>query len=189
LPPRENLFKYLRMGADLANFSGGKGIRGPQSTGMLAGRKDLIRAAVLNSSPNQGVGRAAKTSKEEIVGLVTALELFLAEDEETEMNRYREVCTSIVDAVRDLPGIRAVVEQDAVNRVLPHAVVYFEPSWDGPSGHIIQVALAQGEPHIYVQQGPHQGGYFDEIAIDPINLQPGDEEIIATRLREELTKR
>jgi len=189
LPPRENLFKYLRMGADLVNFSGGKGIRGPQSTGMLAGRKDLIRAAVLNSSPNQGVGRAAKTSKEEIVGLVTALELFLAEDEETEMNRYREVCTRIVDAVRDLPGIRAVVEQDAVNRVLPHAVVYFEPSWDGPSGHIIQVALAQGEPHIYVQQGPHQGGYFDEIAIDPINLQPGDEEIIATRLREELTKR
>ena len=189
LPPRENLFKYLRMGADLVNFSGGKGIRGPQSTGMLAGRKDLIHAAMLNSSPNQGVGRAAKTSKEEIVGLVTALELFLAEDEETEMNRYREVCTSIVDAVRDLPGIRAVVEQDAVNRVLPHAVVYFEPSWDGPSGHVIQVALAQGEPHIYVQQGPHQGGYFDEIAIDPINLQPGDEEIIATRLREELTRR
>jgi D-glucosaminate-6-phosphate ammonia-lyase len=189
LPPRENLFKYLRMGADLVNFSGGKGIRGPQSTGMLAGRQDLIRAAVLNSSPNQGVGRAAKTSKEEIVGLVTALELFLAEDEEAEMNRYREVCTSIVDAMRDIPGIRAVVEQDAVNRVLPHAVVYFEPSWDGPSGHAIQVAVAQGDPHIYVQQGPHQGGYFDEIAIDPINLQSGDEESIATRLREELTRR
>jgi len=189
LPPRENLFKYLRMGADLVNFSGGKGIRGPQSTGMLAGRQDLMRAAVLNSSPNQGVGRAAKTSKEEIVGLVTALELFLAEDEEAEMNRYREVCTSIVDAMRDIPGIRAVVEQDAVNRVLPHAVVYFEPSWDGPSGHAIQVALAQGDPHIYVQQGPHQGGYFDEIAIDPINLQSGDEESIATRLREELTRR
>ena len=189
LPPRENLFKCLRMGADLVNFSGGKGIRGPQSTGMLAGRQDLMRAAVLNSSPNQGVGRAAKTSKEEIVGLVTALELFLAEDEEAEMNRYREVCTSIVDAMRDIPGIRAVVEQDAVNRVLPHAVVYFEPSWDGPSGHAIQVALAQGDPHIYVQQGPHQGGYFDEIAIDPINLQSGDEESIATRLREELTRR
>jgi L-seryl-tRNA(Ser) seleniumtransferase len=189
LPPRENLFKYVRMGADLVNFSGGKGIRGPQSTGILAGRKDLIRAAALNSSPNQGVGRAAKTSKEEIIGLVTALELFLAEDEEAEMNRYREVCTSIVEAVRDISGIRAVVEQDGVNRVLPHVVLYFEPSWDGPSGHTIQVALAQGEPHIYVQQGPHQGGYFDEIAIDPINLQPGDEEIIASRLREELTRR
>jgi D-glucosaminate-6-phosphate ammonia-lyase len=189
LPPRENLFKYLRLGADLVNYSGGKGIRGPQSTGILAGRKDLVQAAVLNSSPNQGVGRAAKTSKEEIVGLVTALELFLAEDEEAEMNRYQEICTSIVDALRDIPGIRPVVEHDAVNRVIPHAVVYFEPSWDGPSGHTVQVALACGEPHIYVQQGAHQGGYVDEIAIDPINLQPGDDDIIAARLRAELTRR
>ena len=189
LPPRENLFKYVRLGADLVNYSGGKGIRGPQSTGILAGRKDLIRAAVLNSSPNQGVGRAAKTSKEEIVGLVTALELFLAEDEEAEMNRYQEICTSIVDALRDIPGIRPVVEHDTVNRVIPHAVVYFEPSWDGPSGHTVQVALAQGDPHIYVQQGPHQGGYFDEIAIDPINLQPGDDDLITSRLRQELTRR
>jgi L-seryl-tRNA(Ser) seleniumtransferase len=189
LPPRDNLFKYLRLGADLVNFSGGKGIRGPQSTGMLAGRQDLIRAAVMNSSPNQGVGRAAKTSKEEIVGLVAALELFLAEDEAAEMNRYREVCGSIVDALRDLPGIHPVVEQDPVNRPIPHAVIYFEPSWEGPSGHTIQVALAQGDPHIYVQQGPHQGGYLDEIAVDPINLQPGDEDIIAVRLLQELTRR
>jgi len=189
LPPRENLFAYLRMGADLVNFSGGKGIRGPQSTGILAGRKDLIRAAMLNSSPNQAVGRPSKTSKEEIVGLVTALECFLAEDEEAEMNRYRGVCRGIVDAMHGIPGIRAVVEQDKVNRVIPHAVIYFEPSWKGPSGRAVQVALAQGQPHIYVQQGAHQGGYFDEIAIDPINLQPGDEEIIATRLREELTRR
>jgi L-seryl-tRNA(Ser) seleniumtransferase len=189
LPPRQNLFKHLRLGADIVNFSGGKGIRGPQSTGILAGRQDLIRAVALNNSPNAGVGRPAKTSKEEIVGLVTALELFLAEDEEAEMNRYREVCTHIVDAVRDLPGLRAVVEQDPVNRILPHAVIYFESSWQGPSGQTVREALEAGRPHIYVQQGTHQGGYFDEIAVDPINLQPGDEEIIATRLREELTRR
>jgi D-glucosaminate-6-phosphate ammonia-lyase len=188
LPPRDNLCKYLRQGADLVNFSGGKGIRGPQSSGMLLGRQDLIRAAMLNSSPNQGVGRPSKTSKEEIVGLVTALQLFLAEDEEVEMNRYREVCGSIVEALRDIPGLRPVVEQDAVNRVIPHAVMYFEPSWQGPSGHAVQVALAQGTPHIYVQQGAHQGGYGDEIAVDPINLQPGEEEIIAARLRQELTR-
>lgn len=188
LPPRQNLFKHLRLGADIVNFSGGKGIRGPQSTGILAGRKDLIRAAALNHSPNAGVGRPAKTSKEEIVGLVTALELFLAEDEDAEMNRYREVCTHIVDAVHDLPGLRAVVEQDPLNRILPHAVIYFEPSWQGPSGQAVRDALASGTPHIYVQQGTQQGGYFDEIAVDPINLQPGDEDIIATRLREELTR-
>jgi D-glucosaminate-6-phosphate ammonia-lyase len=189
LPPRDNLRKYLRQGADLVNFSGGKGIRGPQSTGILAGRKDLIRAAALNASPNQGVGRPSKTSKEEIVGLVTALELFLAEDEEAEMRRYRQVCQRIVAALSDLDGLRCTVEHDGVNRIIPHAVIYFEPSWNGPSGHDVREALAKGDPHIYIQQGTQQGGYFDEIAVDPINLQPGDEEIIAQRLRQELTRR
>jgi L-seryl-tRNA(Ser) seleniumtransferase len=189
LPPRDNLFRYLRGGADLVIYSGGKGIRGPQSTGILAGRRDLVRAAALNASPNQAIGRAAKTSKEEIVGLVNALELFLGENEKAETERYREMCASIVDALGDIPDLRPVVEQDPVNRVLPHAVIYFEPSWTGPSGRAVQLALAAGVPHIYVQQGPHQGGYFDEIAIDPINLQPGDEAVVAARLREELTRR
>ena len=189
LPPRENLTKFLRLGADLVSFSGGKGIRGPQSTGFLIGRRDLIRAAALNASPNQAIGRAAKTSKEEITGLVTALEVFLAEDEEAEMKRYIDVCTTMVEALGDIPGLRIVVEHDPVNRVIPHAVVYFSPGWSGPSGAAVQRALAQGEPHIYVQQGPNQGGYVDEIAIDPINLQPGDEKVLVTRLREELTRR
>src|SRR5262245_50200235 len=189
IPPRDNLFRYLRGGADLVIFSGGKGIRGPQSTGILAGRRDLVRAATLNASPNQAIGRAAKTSKEEIVGLVTALELFLAEDEKAEMERYREVSASIAAGLADIPGLRTVVEQDPVNRVLPHAVIYFEPPWTGPTGRAVQLALAAGEPHIYVQQGPHQGGYLDEIAIDPINLQPGDDAILVKRLREELTGR
>jgi len=189
LPPRDNLFRYLRGGADLVIFSGGKGIRGPQSTGILAGRRDLVRAATLNASPNQAIGRAAKTSKEEIVGIVNALELFLAEDEAAEMARYRDVCASIVDTLRDIQGLRAMVEQDCVNRVIPHAVVYFEPSWKGPSGKAVRLALASGEPHIYVQQGALQGGYADEISVDPINLQPGDEKIVATRLREELMQR
>jgi len=189
LPPRENLTKFLRLGADLVSFSGGKGIRGPQSTGILAGRRDLVRAVALNASPNQALGRAAKTSKEEVCGLVTALECFMAEDEKAEMKRYTDVCAAIVERLGDIPGVRAVVEHDPVNRVIPHAVLYFTPDWIGPSGHAVQVALAQGEPHIYVQQGAHQGGYFDEIAIDPINLQPGDEAIVAARLREELTRR
>jgi L-seryl-tRNA(Ser) seleniumtransferase len=189
LPPRENLTKFLRLGSDLVSLSGGKGIRGPQSTGILAGRRDLVRAAALNASPNQAVGRAAKTSKEEIVGLVTALELFMAEDEKAEMKRYREVCAAIVEALGDIPGTRAVVEHDPVNRVIPHAVLYFTPDWVGPTGQAVQQALAKGDPHIYVQQGSHQGGYFDEIAIDPINLAPGDDAVIVRRLREELASR
>src|SRR6185503_14329920 len=103
------------------------------------------------------------------------------------MKRYHDVCTAIVEGLAYIAGLRVVVEQDSVNRVLPHAVVYFTPEWVGPSGNAVQVA--KGEPHIYVQQGAHQGGYFDEIAVDPINLQPGDEAIIVRRLREELTRR
>jgi len=189
LPPRDNLTKFLRLGADLVSFSGGKGIRGPQSTGILAGRRDLIKAVTLNASPNQALARAAKTSKEEIAGLVVALELFMAEDEKAEMKRYTDMCTAIVESLGDIPGVRVVVEHDAVNRVIPHAVVYFTSEWNGPSGHSIQVALAQGEPHVYVQQGGHQGGYFDELAVDPINLLPGEEQIVAARLREVLTRR
>jgi hypothetical protein len=85
--------------------------------------------------------------------------------------------------------LRCTVEHDGINRIIPHAVIYFELSWNGPSGHDVREALAKGDPHIYVQQGTQQGGYFDEIAVDPINLQPGDEEIIAQRLRQELTRR
>jgi L-seryl-tRNA(Ser) seleniumtransferase len=189
LPPRENLTKFLKMGADLVSFSGGKGIRGPQSTGIVAGRRDLVRAASLNASPNQAMARAAKTSKEEICGLVVALELFMAEDEAVEMKRYRDVCAAIVEQLADIPGLRCVVEQDPINRPLPHACVYFTEDWVGPSGLAVFQALTKGDPHIYVQQGAHQGGYGDEIAVDPINLQPGDEMIIARRLREELTRR
>ena len=189
VPPRDHLFRYVRGGADLVVYSGGKGIRGPQSTGILVGRPDLIRAATLNASPNQAIGRAAKTSKEEIVGLVTALELCLAEDEAAEMAQFRDTCARIVEEVRDIPGLRALVEQDPVNRVIPHAVIFFEDDWRGPSGRDVRRALAEGEPHIYVQQGTFQGGYGEEIAVDPINLAPGEEKLLAARLREELTRR
>src|SRR5207244_8564758 len=112
LPPRENLRKFRRLGADLVSFSGGKGIRGPQSTGFLIGRRDLIRAAALNGSPNQAIGRAAKTSKEEIAGLLTALELFLAEDEAAEMKRYHDVCTTIAEGLAGIHGLRVVRSEE-----------------------------------------------------------------------------
>ena len=94
LPPRANLHRYLDVGADMVLFSGGKGVRGPQGTGILCGRKDLIEAAAANASPNPFLGRPMKVAKEEIVGLVTALELFVQEDEEAEMARYRGIAAT-----------------------------------------------------------------------------------------------
>ncbi len=87
LPPAENLTRFIREGADMVTFSGGKGVCGPQSTGILAGRKDLIDAARMNAGPHQGVGRPAKVCKEEIVGLLKALEIFVHTDHEAEWRR------------------------------------------------------------------------------------------------------
>ena len=91
VPPVENLWKYTKMGFDLVAFSGGKGIRGPQSAGLLLGRKDLIAAARLNAPPNGNtVGRGMKVNKEEIVGMLAALELYLKKDHAREQARLRQ---------------------------------------------------------------------------------------------------
>ena len=190
LPPRENLTKFLRLGADLVSFSGGKGIRGPQSTGILAGRRDLIRAVTLNASPNQAMARAAKTSKEEICGLVVGARALHGRGrgggDEAVSRRLHDDRRGARRHSSGSAWSSSTIPSTACSRT---PCVYFTEDWKGPSGHAVQVALAKGEPHIYVQQGAHQGGYVDEIAVDPINLQPGDELIVARRLREELTRR
>ena len=96
LPPAENLRRYIAEGADMVTFSGGKGVRGPQSTGILAGRADLIEAARLNMSPYAGVGRTSKVAKEEIAGLLVALERFVSMDHEEEWAIWREWSETIV---------------------------------------------------------------------------------------------
>jgi len=119
LPPRQNLRRYLEDGADMVVFSGGKGVRGPQGSGILVGRKDLIQAAVATANPNQFLGRPLKVAKEEIVGLVTALELFLAEDEPAEMARYRTMVQRVVDALTEVPGLQVTVEHDGYDYLIP----------------------------------------------------------------------
>src|SRR5581483_1320654 len=113
LPPASHLTKWTAMGADLVIYSGGKGIRGPQGSGLLVGRKDLIRAVALNGAPNGAIGRPCKVSKEDIIGLVTALELFLQEDWTIEWNRHLEQAQEIVDAVAGLDGVTATIDNDA----------------------------------------------------------------------------
>ena len=119
---------------------------------------------------------------------MVALELFMAEDEPAEMEHYHRRVRHHRRSVAQTAGLRAVVEHDPFNRVIPHAVLYFTPDWAGPSGHAVQVALAQGDPHIDVEQGRIRRRPRRD-SVDPINLQPGDETIVAGRLREELTRR
>lgn len=183
LPPRANLKRYLRDGADMVIFSGGKGVRGPQGTGILCGRADLIDAALANASPAQFIGRSAKVAKEEIVGLVTALSMFVEEDEEAEMAWYREMAQRVVDSLIEVPGLNITLEHDGVDYLLPNAVLHLGGDWSGPSAPEVAAALQQGDPPIYLQQlrAP------DELMVDPLNVTEDEIDIIIRRLREALT--
>jgi len=183
VPPRANLKKYIRMGADMVVISGGKGIRGPQGSGLLFGRQDLITAAVANASPNQFMGRGMKVSKEEIIGFLTALELFVQEDEEAEMNHFREKAQKIVDAFIEIPGLRATVEHDEYDFLTPNTVIRFDRDWQGQSKAHIMKALEEGDPPIHLQ------GTFlpdDMVAVDPFNVDEDEMAVLIRRLREEL---
>ena len=185
VPPRDNLKKYIRMGADMVVISGGKGIRGPQGSGLLFGREDLITAAVANASPNQFMGRGMKVSKEEIIGFVTALELFVQEDEEAEMDHFREKAQKLVDAFIEIPGLRATVEHDDYDFLTPNTVIRFDRDWQGPSKTHIMGALEEGDPPIYLQ------GTFlpdDMVAVDPFNVDEDEMAVLIRRLREELLR-
>ena len=183
LPPRANLKRYLRDGADMVIFSGGKGVRGPQGTGILCGRADLIDAALANASPAQFIGRSAKVAKEEIVGLVTALSMFVEEDEEAEMVWYREMAQRVVDSLIEVPGLNITLEHDGIDYLLPNAVLHLGGDWSGPSAPEVAAALQQGDPPIYLQQlrAP------DELMVDPLNVTEEEIDVIIRRLREALT--
>ena len=184
LPPRANLYRYLQAGADMVVYSGGKGVRGPQGSGILVGRADLIEAAAAQANPAQFLGRGMKVAKEEIVGLVASLSAFVEEDEAAEMAAYRELAQRAVDALVELPGLRVTLEHDGINYLIPHAVIRFTDEWRGPSRDSIAAAMEQGAPGIYL----HQLGGPQELAVDPLNLSEAETEVVIRRLREELTR-
>ena len=182
LPPRANLTRFIEAGADMVQFSGGKGVRGPQGTGILAGRADLIEAAYANASPHQFIGRGMKVAKEEIIGLVEALRIFADEDEDAETRRYREMSQLVVDALIEAPGLRVAVEHDDWHYLTPIAVMKFTRDWRGPSRDETRGRLASGDPPIYL----HDINDPDELAVDPFNLDERELETVITRLRETL---
>ena len=189
LPPPENLTQFIEMGADLVSFSGGKGVLGPQSTGILAGRADLIEAAYANGTPNSdSIGRAAKVCKEEIAGIVTALEIFVDTDFDAVMSGWRDQCVLVIEALEDIPGLRVELSEARPEMLesmsnAPRAVIHFDQDWKGPSQERILQMLEDGDPGVRV----NSSGFEGEIAIIPVNLRPGEEVELAQRLREVLT--
>jgi L-seryl-tRNA(Ser) seleniumtransferase len=182
LPPVSHLTRWTSLGADLVIYSGGKGIRGPQGSGLLLGRKDLIRAAAANGAPNGAIGRPAKVSKEDIVGLVTALELFLEEDWTIEWNKHVEEAREIAGALDGLPGVSALVDEDSSVWTTPTLLVSLETDKIGLTPDDLMERLRTGEPPILTRV------FQGKLLVDPHNLRGDEASIVARRLREECAK-
>src|SRR2546425_2329215 len=149
VPPVDNLWKYTKMGFDLVAFSGGKGLRGPQSAGLLIGRKDLIAAARLNAPPNGNtIGRGLKVNKEEMVGMLAALELYLATDHVAERREFEARAEVIRKSAVAIPGVSAEIFVPEVANHVPHVRVSWDAAAAGMKPADVVKALLDGEPSI-----------------------------------------
>ena len=181
VPPVENLWKYTKMGFDLVAFSGGKGLRGPQSAGLLLGRKDLIAAARLNAPPNGNtIGRGLKVNKEEMLGVLAALERYLANDHVAERREFEARAETIRGGVTALPGVKAEIFVPEVANHVAHVRVSWDAAARGLTAADAVNALRAGEPSI----GTRSEG--DALVIGVWMMQPGEEKIVARRLRQVL---
>jgi len=184
VPPVENLWKYTQMGFDLVAFSGGKGLRGPQSAGLLIGRRDLVAAARLNAPPNGNtVGRGMKVNKEEMVGLLAALELYLAKDHAAEQREFHARAEAIRSSAAAVAGVTAEIFVPEVANHVPHVRISWDAAAKGMTAADAVSRLRAGEPSI----GTRSEG--DAVVIGVWMMNRGEEQIVARRLRDVLLSR
>src|SRR5438132_5847130 len=126
VPPISNLWNYTQMGFDLVTFSGGKGIRGPQNAGLLLGKKDLIAAATASNNPFDGVGRGMKVAKEQIVGMVAAVDWFLGQSDESLEKEFRRRADRIAAHLNGLPTLKTEVSVPPVANHVPHLLIRYD---------------------------------------------------------------
>ena len=179
LPPPDNLWRFTRdFGADLAIFSGGKDLRGPQASGLILGRADLIEAVFHHGAPHQRLGRPMKVGREEMIGLLTALELYLQQDHAARIARFEAIVQGWVEQFNRLPGASA--RRDFPNEAgqpVPRLLLELDPERAGLTGTELRQRLWEGDPRIAVAPAGERGVY-----ITPDTLEPGEEELIAERV-------
>lgn len=179
IPPSDNLFRFTKMGYDLVAFSGGKGLRGPQSAGLLIGRRDLIEAARLNNSPHSdSVGRTNKVNKEEVVGMLVALEEFLERDHDEVWKNWEQSCARIARNVANLPGVSTEMFTPEIANAVPHLRIRWDYSAAQLTPEQAAEELRQGEPAIEVRPRSSEGL---EIAV--WMLAAGEDRIVGRRVR------
>ncbi|HEX2597775.1 MAG TPA: aminotransferase class V-fold PLP-dependent enzyme, partial [Terriglobales bacterium] len=177
-PPVSHLWDYANMGYDLITFSGGKAIRGPQCAGMLLGRKDLVAYALLNNSPHEDtIGRSQKVGKEEIIGMVKALELFLAEDHDALAKEWQARLQGISQQITKVPGVRTSFFVPDIANHVPHMQI----TWDSKialTPEQVSKTLKSSKPSIVMGGSEGKPG----LAMNSFMLQPGEDKIVAEQL-------
>jgi len=194
VPPISNLWNYTEMGFDLVTFSGGKGLRGPQCTGLLLGRKNLIDAAKRNNSPNSNtVGRGMKVAKEEIVGLVAAVDRFLEQDDAAIEAQCRQRADRIAKNLSAIPTVQTQIFVPEVANHVPHLLITYDQNRVKITGAEVMQKMRAGKPRI--ELNPSTGGAPasaglpggpNTIVVGVWMLEPGEEMVVAKRLREVL---
>ena len=181
VPPKANLRKFIAMGADLVCFSGGKGLMGPQCSGILCGRRDLIAAARMNymGAGSNTIGRALKVGKEEIVGLLAAVERFVALDHAAQEREWTARLDRIAEHLAGLPGVTAkMIPEDIEPPHVPRMHVVWDESKLSKE-RVFELMLAES-PKIYLNDGAFG------LTLVSAQLKPGEEEIVGQRLRQAL---
>ena len=181
VPPKDRLKGYVDEGFDLVVLSGGKGLIGPQASGMLLGRPDLIEAAWLSISPRGGIGRGMKVGKEEIMGLVAAVERYLRIDHDAERRELDARAAHIIDKVKGLDGIETGIRIPEIANRVPHVTLKWDEAARGKTARQVIKEMVEGEPSIAISGG--RGG----LTISVWMMKPGEHEIVADRLHEVLS--
>jgi L-seryl-tRNA(Ser) seleniumtransferase len=180
VPPVENLFKYQQMGFDLVTFSGGKMIRGPQSAGLLFGRKDLIEAAKLNHSPHEApIGRPMKVNKEEMFGMYAALKSYIERDHQKEWDGWLATAGRIAGMLSTVPTIRTETYIDpGPANAFPSLIVDWDQQKVKITAKEVLKALQEGTPSIVA------GSHGDKLRIGVVLLRPDQVDIVGRRVKQ-----
>ena len=178
-PPVSHLWDYTNMGFDLVTFSGGKAIRGPQCAGLLIGRKDMVANALLNNSPHEDtLGRSQKVGKEEILGMVKALELFLAEDHEALAKQWQDRLEGISRELNKVPGVSTSFFVPDIANHVPHMSITWNADRISLTPEQASKLLRSSKPSIVIGSGEGRPG----LAMNSFMLQPGEDKIVAAQL-------